>query len=68
MAGFAVIAFFAVFAIAAAVALEGVDLMGAVQEYGYAIAIVCVAAFAVVTDVLFVMCDKVVTPKIKEIR
>lgn len=65
---FANVAFAAVYFIAKYAVLGGMDIVGAVGGlggFGYLFAAFIVSATAAVTDVLFTMCDKVITPKIK---
>lgn len=62
------IAFVAVYFTAEYAVLGGMDIVGAVGnfgKFGYLICALIVSAVAAVTDVLFVMCDKVITPKLK---
>lgn len=68
VAAFVNVAFAAVYFIAKYAVLGGMDIIGAVNglgKLGYLFAALIVSAVAVVTDVLFVMSDKVITPKIK---
>lgn len=59
------IAFVCVYFIAKYAVLNGLDIMAAVGKTGYFIAALIVSAVAVITDFLFVLCDGVITPKIK---
>lgn len=59
------IAFVVVYFVAKYTVLGGIDVMEAVGKLGYLIIALVVSAIAVITDVLFVLCDKVITPKIK---
>lgn len=45
--------------------LTGMDIVAGVGKAGYAAAAVMVSVAALITDFLFVLCDKVITPKIK---
>lgn len=55
----------AVYFIARAVLLGGMDIVAAVGKVGFALAAVIVAVAAVITDFLFVQCDALITPKLK---
>ncbi|MCI9030947.1 MAG: hypothetical protein HFK09_00270 [Clostridia bacterium] len=59
------IAFVVVYFVAKYTVLGGIDVMEAVGKLGYIIIALVISAVAVITDVLFVLCDKVITPKIK---
>ncbi len=59
------IAFVVVYFVAKYTVLGGIDVMEAVGKLGYLIIALVASAVAVITDVLFVLCDKVITPKIR---
>ena len=59
------IAFVVVYFVAKYTVLGWIDVMEAVGKLGYLIIALVASAVAVITDVLFVLCDKVITPKIR---
>lgn len=59
------LAFLAIYFIARYITLGGLDVLAAVGKLGYALIALIVGVAAVITDLLFTLCDKTITPKIK---